>query len=363
MNVESRLLVTLLIAAAACGAPESAQPAVEILQGQPAARASGATGDQVVERHLSVAERALLRGYHATLRSPAVREASHEFLLRQLRRNPPVAFVDGYWATPVDLSLLFELPAVRAALAGGLPEGPSGEEASALLADPNRLRQLAAFAFTASPLRAQLGLADVGRFERVAASEPAAVGVFVAPVKDVEWAVVEYLPPPGAAEDECYFYCGDPETWDFDGDGRPDLRDEDRDNDGVPDDEDDFPYLPGATDCKCDAQAFLVFVTKFATGIADAVLAAHALVDGRGETSRGVALGAVPEAEDSVEFVFPAALLPLEDRPGAAECPDPSDPTVRYVSSDPADCARIRFRCAEGEVSFYNLCGCGCQRP
>ncbi len=43
------------------------------------------------------------------------------------------------------------------------------------------------------------------------------------------------------------------------------------------------------------------------------------------------------------------------------DCPDPEAPGVRYVSNDPADCARIRFRCEPGKVPFSNDCGCGCQ--
>jgi hypothetical protein len=43
-----------------------------------------------------------------------------------------------------------------------------------------------------------------------------------------------------------------------------------------------------------------------------------------------------------------------------ADCPDPNDPNVRYVSQDPAECARVRFVCDEGQEMFSNACGCGC---
>lgn len=41
-------------------------------------------------------------------------------------------------------------------------------------------------------------------------------------------------------------------------------------------------------------------------------------------------------------------------------CPDPGAEGVRYVSRDPDDCARLRFRCENGRVPFSNECGCGC---
>jgi hypothetical protein len=44
-------------------------------------------------------------------------------------------------------------------------------------------------------------------------------------------------------------------------------------------------------------------------------------------------------------------------------CPDPDNPKVNYISSDPSACARIRFTCAPGEVLFSNSCGCGCIAP
>jgi hypothetical protein len=36
-------------------------------------------------------------------------------------------------------------------------------------------------------------------------------------------------------------------------------------------------------------------------------------------------------------------------------------PGLRYVSTDPGECTRLRFRCADDEEPFSNRCGCGCQ--
>jgi hypothetical protein len=40
---------------------------------------------------------------------------------------------------------------------------------------------------------------------------------------------------------------------------------------------------------------------------------------------------------------------------------DYNDPTLRFVSRDPAECPAILFFCQEGETAFFNECGCGCQ--
>jgi hypothetical protein len=47
-----------------------------------------------------------------------------------------------------------------------------------------------------------------------------------------------------------------------------------------------------------------------------------------------------------------------KDKP--TQC-DYDDPTRRYVSQDPEQCAAIRFFCEEGFQPFFNDCGCGCE--
>ena len=37
------------------------------------------------------------------------------------------------------------------------------------------------------------------------------------------------------------------------------------------------------------------------------------------------------------------------------------DPSRRYISRDPEQCAAIRFFCDPGEQPFFNDCGCGCE--
>lgn len=63
--------------------------------------------------------------------------------------------------------------------------------------------------------------------------------------------------------------------------------------------------------------------------------------------------GATPEAPGSArtQVVAPTA------------CPDPVDPEVHYIHQDPAGCAPIKFTCDPGQVAFSDACGCGCLGP
>lgn len=338
-----RLLAALALIAAVCASAEPVTPAE-------------------THHQLSVAERTILGGYQASLKSTAVREASLEHLLRQLAHNPPVAFADGYWATPVDLAAILQDPLIRDELRASLPVSPAGEEASILLSDPSRLKQLAAIAFTTKTLQGQVDLPYVIKLRRISEVEPQTTGVFLVPVKDVDWSLVEYIPPPPepGSDTECYFFCGDPETWDFDGDGTPNFRDEDDDNDATADERDDYPYWPVATSCECDIEVLVVLVTKFAVSIKDSVLAAMATLAGSHEASAGVPLGSVGVEDSPVRLVLASALVPLEERPGANGCPSQDAPGVSYISTDPNVCATIRFRCSARQVAFSNHCGCGC---
>jgi len=58
------------------------------------------------------------------------------------------------------------------------------------------------------------------------------------------------------------------------------------------------------------------------------------------------------EEQGSLSFVSPD--------PVTGACPDESKAGVKYVSKDPAQCALVRFACAEGTEAFSNTCGCGC---
>ncbi len=278
-----------------------------------------------------------LDAYQAALRQPPVAAASLEYVIAQIRRNPPVAFAEGYWVSPIDLFGLFADPVVRATL-----DSTSGGRPTAL-------------AFTPTALTQPLALPYVGTFTWIEEKDTQVTSVFVAAVQDPDNVVIERLPPPHTDpvdEPECYFFCGDPDAWDFDGDGSPNTTDLDDDGDGVPDQADHYPYWAGGSDCDCDIQ-YIGLTDKFSEGIKEAVLAAWGLIESVGTDATSEKLGSISDATGDIRFVFP-------DLPDG--CPNACDPSVRYVSTDPNDCARLRFRCADDEEPFSNECGCGCQR-
>ncbi len=312
---------------------------------------------------LSEVELALLEGYSGALERSAVRTASLTNLLRQIRIIPPVAFVDGYWVTAVDFSQLFEIPSVRAEVDSVISRSAKLDEVTQLLNAPARLKQITALVFSAGSLREGLALPYVGDFARIEQWNAERPGVFVVPVKDAEWAVNERIPPyprlTPEAELECYFFCGDPATWDSDADDVLNSGDADDDGDGVPDERDAYPYWPGAAACSCGGVRYVGFTETFSLGITAAVLASYARLRAVGRTSHTVAVGGAPGTSFDVRLVVstsvPDRLEPMRS------CPDSTDPAVRYVSTDPRACAALRFRCRPGEVPFSDDCGCGCR--
>lgn len=281
-----------------------------------------------------------LEAYRAALARPEVRTASRAEIRRQLRSNPPVAWLDGMWVSPVDLGHVIEV-------AAGLEKG--------------RSRRIIAFAFTTGWLGDRIPLPYVGdvRGDPGAGAGAHPPQIVLVPVRDGDHVVVEYLPPPpGPGEAQCYYFCGDPAEWDFDGDGTVNAADPDDDGDGVPDLRDDYPYWPPKSSCDCEEQTFVGFTERFSTQITKLVLAAHDRLKSGGPDEPAVTLAAVGEDQAAIQ------ILPLNpsDRCVAEEpaCPDPDAPGVKYVSQDPEACARIRFRCEEGSEGFSNACGCGC---
>jgi hypothetical protein len=71
----------------------------------------------------------VMSAYRAALNQPAVRSAVDAEIRRQLRTVPPIAFVNGYWITPVDISLVYTQASVRASLVSSLRNMPGGLQA------------------------------------------------------------------------------------------------------------------------------------------------------------------------------------------------------------------------------------------
>ena len=68
----------------------------------------------------------VMSAYRAVLNQPVVRSAVDAEIRRQLRTIPPIAFVNGYWITPVDISVVYSQAPVRASLANTLRNTPGG---------------------------------------------------------------------------------------------------------------------------------------------------------------------------------------------------------------------------------------------
>lgn len=299
---------------------------------------------------LSATDCSLLAAYRYELVAVEVQTSTRQEILRQLETTPPVALVDGYWVSPIDILLLMEV-------AAGLDRSRFVAEGGERRGLP---RDLVAFAFTPAELRDTFSLPYVGKFG-TASAPPAAEErrLVIVPVKDGAEVVVEYMPPPipveVGSEPECYYFCGDPADWDFDADGTPNAADPDDDGDGVSDSDDAYPYWQGESRCDCGDRDFVSFTGKFSAQVTAVVLSAY---------DRLLQLRSAGDVVTLYPKDAPLGIsLALSDPRCRAHnrCPDPEAPGVRYVSEDPEGCALIRFRCEEGEVGFSDKCGCGCQ--
>jgi hypothetical protein len=241
--------------------------------------------------------------------------------------------------TPLNLSRLIELSTKKATV----PE----------TTQPPPL--LLALAFTAHAARESVSLPFVGKFPHLtsARTDPE---IYIVPLEDD--AVMEYLPPPAASGGECHYFCGDPQMWDFDGDGRRNSNDEDDDGDGVADHQDAYPYWPQASQCECQQLKFVGFTGKFSMAVKDAVLRAFEEVRQPPENLPRVRLDLAAGETPAVSLLFSDS----EPCPASsADCDKPLHAPSYYVSRDPDECARIRFRCPSSLVPFSNGCGCGCE--
>ena len=282
------------------------------------------------------AECARLRQLTADLSPGAAPEAMRAAIVEQLRSQAPIALLEGFWVSPLDLA-----PALAAV---GASQQPAEASAGS--------RPLLALAFTDPSLREAIPLPFVGDFPDLPPSPEPIPRVLVLPLAEGADAVLEYLAPEG----ECLYFCLDPAEWDFDSDGEANAADPDDDGDGVADGADAYPYWPQASEGPREGTFYRGFTYKFSPEVAAVVLAAHDRLRAGPEAAQAWLLGPVAE--------LGALYLLLLDCPAEpAGCPDPDDPSVHYVSRDPEACAVIRYRCEPGQVGFSSDCGCGCQSP
>jgi len=76
-----------------------------------------------------IASQQVMNAYRVVLAQPAVRAAVQLEIQRQLAAVPPLAFVNGYWVSVVNVSNVYAQPAVRTALLGALQQAPGGVQA------------------------------------------------------------------------------------------------------------------------------------------------------------------------------------------------------------------------------------------
>jgi hypothetical protein len=76
-----------------------------------------------------MASQQVMNAYRVVLVQPAVRAAVQADLQRQASATPPLAFVNGYWVSVIDVSSIYALPPVRAALIAALQPTRGGLQA------------------------------------------------------------------------------------------------------------------------------------------------------------------------------------------------------------------------------------------
>lgn len=229
--------------------------------------------------------RVVASAYRTAITQPAVRDASAAEIRRQLRTVKPIAHVNGRWVTPIDMSRVYTLPTVRGALDANL----RGTVAEGRLSDILRANPGARFGLAFTPDRlagnvlgdvrvdilASLGgnITDVGGTagkigEQLEDSFIKLVVDFVIELgeKFVDWVM-------GLFDGDADLAIDDPDA-DPDGDGIPNKHDADDDGDGVNDEEDRYPYDPGASICSgcgpcpfgnCLGDGFVGFTNRFST--------------------------------------------------------------------------------------------------
>jgi hypothetical protein len=264
--------------------------------------------------------------FRNALAQPSVQSAVKAELVRQVGAHRPLAAVGGHWVTPVDLSLVYAVPAVRSAMVAQL--GGSGPSLiAAATANPGARLGLA---FT----QAELGKLLMGEMAKdIAASfaegalqakmtgmaVPVAIGIgiglglvvpaglYIGGQTSVgDWLYDAFFGDSGWDDDTGWDpNAYDPEA-DPDGDGKPNYLDDDDDGDGVNDEDDAYPDDPNKSICgHCTGgPGGIFFTSRFSDQITDLVLAnTSALAARRAAT---VSLGAVGSGSTAgVGVMFP----------------------------------------------------------
>jgi hypothetical protein len=257
----------------------------------------------------------VMSAYRAVLNQPAVRSRTDAEIRRQLRTIPPIAFVNGYWITPVDISIVYSQPVVRTALAGSLRTTPGGLQSLntlvvgrtdvALVFTPNQLADI--FQIPRADVMRMIGL-DALRAKALDSylnPQPGGTNVFAVwgYVKGAfNWMAAWWQNHKNEKQQK--------QTRDNCQDKGPSG---DCDDDGVPNGEDACPYDP---DCKHEKGSFVgcmiitcqTFTTELSGEFEGIIQQIATQIRQAGQAGQILPLGPVVAGQPAVGVVFPPGI-------------------------------------------------------
>jgi hypothetical protein len=222
-----------------------------------------------------------------SLGTATAREAFKTAIRQQLRTKRPIAFVNGYWVTPIDLAAVYAAPDVRAgistALAGNVLAGRLNDLVQSNLGGriglaftPNNLAPEVIGPAIGSIRHALAGDILSMKATDMAAAGGAALGIGGTVVISVAVGIATSLvasaiygwwtAPQGPMDPNTGLPIDD-ENADPDNDNVPNRLDGDDDGDGTPDDKDSAPYDPKSSICDCGRPVVFGFTNNNSTQI------------------------------------------------------------------------------------------------
>jgi hypothetical protein len=221
--------------------------------------------------------RILLDAYRVSLAKPAVRTIARDEIRRQLSKNRPVLFIEGYWIVPVDMSRVYRNPSVRSALKTSIATGngkpgrliqnlSNSELGTRLTTDIGLTTAESALGLAILPMQRSPVLNMDAELDKFLASmgvgkdafqqtitdffgidDAIVIGVGILVAGGIGWAlgevVSEVIPEP-----EPFPFS---DSGDIDHDDKPNSIDDDDDGDGFKDKQDYAPWDPKTHICDC----------------------------------------------------------------------------------------------------------------
>lgn len=290
-------IVRLLIVPLVLAAPAWAQRPV---------KASPLTAAEVRQAHTA---------FRAALGNATVRAAVKTVLQQEIRRIPPIAFVNGSWVVPIDVAVIYNHPSVRSAMLAQLGTsalaGRFGQIATlgvdqrlGLVFVPNQLGHSVLGASVAG-LRVSLAQAaflqnttDMNPLDVVEGGRLVVVGAIgvteatLGMLGGLADAFANWWTNTGGPKDPNTGLEMDDPNADPDGDSVPNRLDGDDDGDGTPDKDDSAPYDPGTQICHdCSRRAAAAFTNTAAASVLKLAISEHAAATSLAKANRLVSLG------------------------------------------------------------------------